>query len=56
MKSEYVKDFYRRGKYEGWVLWDWRNCGFGLLFRLSGAQEFTLRILFFELHISFYGK
>jgi len=50
-----MKEFYRRGKYEGWIGFDWKSWGLGISLRDNGKQ-ISIYLPFFEFYICFYGK
>jgi hypothetical protein len=50
-----MKEFYRKGKYEGWIGFDWRSLGLGINLRDNGKQ-IIIYLPFFEFYIVFYGK
>jgi len=50
-----MKYFYRQGKYEGWIGFDWKSWGLGINLRDCGKQ-ISIYLPFFEFYFSYYGK
>jgi len=51
-----MKEFHRKGKYEGWIGFDWKSFGLGISTRWNRDKQIAIYLPFFEFNIDFYGK